>query len=123
VDDPLTPVERRELNPDEQRLYDLYTKYARLDLGKAYDILMKRGEELRQKYANARDYSAYHIMIGSSSVQYRVMPHCDFPGDDSVEQFLTNLIAEDEALDRRQDEYAQEREERIDTYERLRRNM
>lgn len=43
-------------------------------------------DQLKVKYADARDYIMFHLISGSTSKGYN--GHFDFPGADSVERFI-----------------------------------
>lgn len=54
-----------------------------------HEKIFVRGEELKRKYGNdCYNYTAFHVLIGSST---RDLPNFDFPGEDSVEEFLRSL--------------------------------
>lgn len=54
-----------------------------------YNLVVAKLRELESKYPNARDYLAFHILAGSTP--HHELPHLDFPGEDSLENFLTQF--------------------------------
>lgn len=62
----------------------------------AMDVIEKfneRGISLLEKYEDARDYAFFHALIGSSGIDKMLnIKHEDFPGEDSVELFIDNLM-------------------------------
>jgi len=57
---------------------------------KLQDELIKKVTELKDKYPDAYRYSMFHILGGSTMAAPAL--HEDFPGDDSVEKFLNDLV-------------------------------
>lgn len=47
------------------------------------------GSYLDKKYPNARDYELWHVLVGSGISPRK---NFDFPGEDSVEKFLNDLL-------------------------------
>ena len=74
------------------RLYGLVSGEKFLEV---YDKLALRAKYLQKKYPDYFNREVWHIMIGSS-LGYKMMPviEDDFPGDDSVEEFIKTLIEE-----------------------------
>ena len=56
-----------------------------------HEKMLRKYIELKSKYPDAAKYQAYHALINSSAPE---MPYDDFPGEDSVEAFIDNLILE-----------------------------
>ncbi len=54
-----------------------------------FEETMNRGRKLLEKYPNAREYAAFHVLIGSSEPSGILYE--DFEGDDSVEKYLGEL--------------------------------
>ena len=76
-------------------LEDLYERDYK-DIRPEYKFLThamvdKKAEELRRKYSDFKEYELYHVLIGSSAVPGEGFKEFDFPGEDSVENFIHSL--------------------------------
>lgn len=49
-------------------------------------------QKLREKYPNFKNYTVYHTLIGSTIPAGVETVKEDFPGEDSVEDFVNSLI-------------------------------
>lgn len=81
-----------QLKNKEEKIKELKEKWDAAhekDALDAYNKCTNFAQELLKKYPDARDYRLFHILIGSSVD--REMEKFDFPGDDSVEQFINSL--------------------------------
>lgn len=59
------------------------------------DLLDKRmmmGMHLQSKYPDAKKHTFYHLLIGSTGLEFFDIIGDDFPGEDSVEAFIDSLI-------------------------------
>ncbi len=64
--------------PDEE-IFDIQNKIA------------KYAKDLEEKYPDARKHRIFHVLIGSSENCSDMIKE-DFPGEDSVESFIDNLL-------------------------------
>ena len=53
------------------------------------DQIIAFSKKIKEKYSNFGDYLMYHVLVGST---LRTKPLFDFPGEDSVEKFLDDLL-------------------------------
>lgn len=49
-------------------------------------------ERLGKKYSDVRKYEMFHALIGSSITKAMALTHDDFPGEDSVEEFVRRSV-------------------------------
>ncbi len=86
--------------PEGQKIKD---KTARLrsglpqQWGKIFFRIQAQGNYLKGKYPDFNRYELYHALVGSNLFAdpgYSFYTQEDFPGDDSIEKFLNDLITE-----------------------------
>lgn len=53
------------------------------------DQIVAFSQKIKEKYNNYGDYLMYHVLVGST---LRPKPFFDFPGEDSIEKFLDDLL-------------------------------
>lgn len=62
------------------------------ELNSFMDAIVEKVAVLEAKYPNARKYLILHVLVGSSvKVSEADMIYDDFPGDDSIREFLKEL--------------------------------
>jgi hypothetical protein len=59
---------------------------------KLFNKIFDFASALRKKYPDAQKYELYHALIGSGVPEK--LDKIDFPGDDSIENFINDLILE-----------------------------
>lgn len=61
----------------------------KIDIFGTQDKIVDKANFLKDKYPDYNDYRLYHLMIGSTPE--KVLPFFDFPGEDSIMNFLRTL--------------------------------
>lgn len=85
-------VEKQGLLEEARSLrHDIYTDEAHAI--QVLDRVVQKAKELREKYPNYTQYQIYHLLIGSTPPEGTDI-YEDFPGDDSVVEFLKKLKSE-----------------------------
>lgn len=79
--------------PDEKQILLEELKSKRLSLYKEshdiHDKIFVKAKELQNKYKDYYDYELFHLLIGSTLP--KPVPNFDFPGEDSIVDFLRSL--------------------------------
>ncbi len=61
-------------------------------LSKFQNAIIERADYLKRKYPNAVKYATFHYLIGSTPNMDSNTIYEDFPEEDSVEKFMTDLV-------------------------------
>ena len=57
-----------------------------------HDKVVRKANDLQNKYPDYRDYRMYHVLAGSNDPDgEKSVPKSDFPGQDSVADFIRSL--------------------------------
>jgi len=73
-------IDLEQLREKRDLLYEYPDKYERI---------VSFAEGLKKKYSDWNDYKLYHFLI--SSTPAHKLPKMDFPGEDSVKNFIESL--------------------------------
>lgn len=74
------PINFKELREKRDQIYSNR---------KSYKSLLNFVKKLQEKYPDYQNYKIYHFLIGSSLPEKGNFKNGDFPGEDSIVNFLT----------------------------------
>ncbi|GEM_PF-1747963 len=95
--EPLKPEQLFKENPLEKPGEGINWKDLKAKMSIIYDnidsymSLLRFAEELKKKYPDYLNYRIYHFLIGSTPSNARKLIEEDFPGEDSVVNFMNSF--------------------------------
>jgi hypothetical protein len=87
-----TPDRNQEV---KNKIINLYKTLPKEKIREVYDAIAAHGNKIRSKYPECQRYEIFHALAGStmdSTAKPGYYIKEDFPGEDSIEEFVNNLV-------------------------------